>query len=150
MSTYKKYLKLFLFCRKDVAQACFYSTINLKSPSCDIDATTRRYFVDSYNNSSMKMKKEDVNISKALVVAMVHDPAGSNKVLPISETLTANNLSTSKTKSNDEGCGGGALEKKEKAKTMSRMKELLRWAAAAKSDNKGGKFIGRKVNIYFC
>lgn len=39
-------------------------------------------------------------------------------------------------------------EKGEKIKTISKMKlELLRWAAAAKSD-KGGKYIARKVRIH--
>ncbi|KAE8699545.1 hypothetical protein F3Y22_tig00110577pilonHSYRG00179 [Hibiscus syriacus] len=35
--------------------------------------------------------------------------------------------------------------KGDKTKAMSRMKELLRWAAATKSDKLSGKFIGRKV-----
>ncbi|XP_039032580.1 uncharacterized protein LOC120167714 [Hibiscus syriacus] len=35
--------------------------------------------------------------------------------------------------------------KGDKTKTMSRMKELLRWAAATKSEKLSGKFIGRKV-----
>ena len=97
----------------------------------------------------MKMKKEDV-IAKALVIGNNKiDQAGSgtttthggNKVLPISETAStlsnagANDKAASEKKERSKG---------EKGKTMSRMKELLRWAAAAKSE-KGGKFIGRKV-----
>jgi len=51
--------------------------------------------------------------------------------------------------SNNEKCS--TLEKKDKvkgdkAKAISRMKELLRWAASAKSE-KAGKYIGRKVNF---
>ena len=111
-------------CRKDVAKACFYSTLDLKR-------------FNSYNirpqhcTRSRKMKQEETTAHAV------------NKVLPVSDTT----LSSSARK-NEKCC---TLEKKEKvrgdkAKAMSRMKELLRWAAAAKSD-KAGKFIGRKVNF---
>lgn len=92
----------------------------------------------------MKTKKED--IARGLGISnnkidMASTHAG-NRVLPISEaTLSAS------TNANIEECS--TSEKKEKlkgdrGKTMSRMKELLRWAATAKSE-KGAKFIGRKV-----
>ncbi|PON65320.1 hypothetical protein TorRG33x02_270860 [Trema orientale] len=137
----KKYLKLFLLCRKDIATACFYSTLDLKSPSSGIN--TRQHWV-----SSMKMKKED--IARGLGISKVDQAShAGNRVLPISETT----LSTSTTSTNDTSSGHSS-EKKEKvnnkgdkSKTMSRMKELLRWAAAAKSE-KGGKFMGRKVLLF--
>lgn len=93
---------------------------------------------------SMKMKKED--ITRGLGISHKVDSAthAGNKVLPITEAT----LSTS-TNTNDQSQSGSSENKDrlkgEKSKTMSRMKELLRWAAAAKSE-KGGKFIGRKVH----
>ncbi|KAJ7950372.1 Arginine--tRNA ligase [Quillaja saponaria] len=88
----------------------------------------------------MKMKKED--IARGLGIKNKEDSAihVGNKVLPISDAPLSTSTSTI------EQCG--ISEKKErfkgdKTKTMSRMKELLRWASAVKTD-KGGKF-GRKV-----
>lgn len=91
----------------------------------------------------MKMKKED--IARGLGISPKVDSAanhGGNKVLPISETT----LSTSSTNSNDQCVSSEKKDrlKGEKTKALSRMKELLRWAAAAKSE-KGGKYISRKV-----
>ncbi|XP_024030078.1 uncharacterized protein LOC21398300 [Morus notabilis] len=90
----------------------------------------------------MKMKKED--IARGLGISKMDQTNHSgNKVLPISETT----LSTNNTSTNDQSVGTSEKKeklKRDKAKTMSRMKELLRWAAAAKSE-RAGKFIGRKV-----
>ncbi|KAF3436010.1 hypothetical protein FNV43_RR23102 [Rhamnella rubrinervis] len=130
----KKLKKIFPLCRTDIATACFYSTLNLKRPS---DINRQQDWI-----KSMKMKKEDIarglgiNINK---IDMASTHAG-NKVLPISEaTLSANtNIEECSTSENKEKLKG------DKGKTMSRMKELLRWAATAKSE-KGAKFIGRKV-----
>ncbi|ESR56877.1 hypothetical protein CICLE_v10021356mg [Citrus x clementina] len=72
------------------------------------------------------------------------DPHHGNKVLPISDS---SNAVTNNADRNNEQCGTAVESNKKdnhKTKTMSRMKELLRWAAAAKSE-KGGKFLGRKV-----
>lgn len=120
-------------CGSDIAKACFYSTLNLKSLG---SFNIRQHWVQS-----MKMKKED--IARGLGIGHKVDSTShvGNKVLPISETT-----SSTTTKTNDQ-CGTAEREDKvkgEKTKTISRMKELLRWAAAAKSE-KGGKFIGRKV-----
>ncbi|KAL6982411.1 hypothetical protein U1Q18_045671 [Sarracenia purpurea var. burkii] len=54
-----------------------------------------------------------------------------NKVLPIADAK-------------EPSCGGAApeIKKNRRAKAISRMKELLRWAAAAE---KGRRFLGRKV-----
>lgn len=80
-----------------------------------------------------------------------HDSAAvhaGNKVLPISDS---SNAVTNNADRNNEQCGTAVESNKKdnhKTKTMSRMKELLRWAAAAKAE-KGGKFLGRKVFQYF-
>ncbi|XP_043707083.1 uncharacterized protein LOC122656568 [Telopea speciosissima] len=66
-----------------------------------------------------------------LVVAHV-----GNKVLPISDSNDQHESSEKR----DQPKGN-------KAKAISRMKELLRWAAAAKAE-KGGKYISRKL-LYF-
>ncbi|KAF6141086.1 hypothetical protein GIB67_006531 [Kingdonia uniflora] len=69
-----------------------------------------------------------------------------NKVSPIWEGTISISTVTNKQ------CG--SLEKKDmikgdkRARTIARMKELMRWAAAVKT-GKGGKYIGRKVS-YFC
>ncbi|GAV70674.1 hypothetical protein CFOL_v3_14172 [Cephalotus follicularis] len=88
------------------------------------------------------MKKED--IARGLGFSNKAESAtyAGNKVLPISDAKLP-----SSTSDNDEKCA--VLKKKDKlkgdkTKTMSKMKELLRWAAAAKFE-KGGKFISRKV-----
>ncbi|CAK9163463.1 unnamed protein product [Ilex paraguariensis] len=90
----------------------------------------------------MKMKKEDS--FRGLGSSRMTDMAspGGNKVLPISEAALSppTNL--------NEQCA--MVENKDKAKadkskTISRMKELLRWAAAAARSEKGGNYISRKV-----
>ena len=118
--------------RRDRARACFYHTLNL------------RRLGSSHRRQSMKMKKED--IARGLGIGHKGDAAAhvGNKVLPISDTTLS-----SSTNANDQ-CG--TPEKKErikgeKSKPISRMKELLRWAAATRSE-KGGKFIGRKVYFF--
>lgn len=89
------------------------------------------------------LSRRDISITGGLGMSHKVDSAThhvGNKVLPITEATLI--LSTS----NDQ-CGTSEKKdrpKGDKSKTLSRMKELLRWAAAAKSD-KGGKFIGRKV-----
>ncbi|KAG6787351.1 hypothetical protein POTOM_008990 [Populus tomentosa] len=132
-----KYSWPFAFlCRKDVAEACFYSTLDLKR-------------IDSYNSRqqhctrSRKMKQEETAARGQVITSNKVDPSAHacNKVLPVSDTTLSSSAST------NEKCS--SLEKKDKvrgdkAKAISRMKELLRWAASAKSE-KAGKYIGRKV-----
>ncbi|KAF8392054.1 hypothetical protein HHK36_022394 [Tetracentron sinense] len=101
------------------ARTHFYSTLNLKRLGRSFQK--RQHWIHT-----MKVKKED---SGAHV---------GNKVIPVCDKT-------------DEQCG--SLEKKEKvkgdkSKAISRMKELLKWAAAAKSSEKGGQYIRRKV-LYF-
>ncbi|KAH9728903.1 hypothetical protein KPL70_009191 [Citrus sinensis] len=137
-----KHFKPFAFlCRKDVARACFDSTINLRR----LRSVNRRNWI----HAMCKMKK-DQEIARGLCSNdhhRAHDSAAvhaGNKVLPISDS---SNAVTNNADRNNEQCGTAVESNKKdnhKTKTMSRMKELLRWAAAAKSE-KGGKFLGRKV-----
>ncbi|KAL5862172.1 hypothetical protein ACOSQ3_003456 [Xanthoceras sorbifolium] len=137
-----KHLKPFACsCRKHVKEACFYSTLNLRRIVGKVNK--RQHWI-----YSMKMKKEDHIIARGLGSTHKANSAAAshagNKVIPISDsTLSSSNIT------NDQQCGAYNTNNKNvkgdhKTKTISRMKELLRWAAAAKSD-KGGKFIGRKV-----
>ncbi|KAI3449872.1 hypothetical protein Pfo_006537 [Paulownia fortunei] len=87
------------------------------------------------------MKKED--IARGLGICQKADSSThvGNKVLPIADTAQSSSAN------NNDQCPN--VDKKEKTKgdkmkTLSRMKELLKWAAAAKAE-KGGKYIGRKV-----
>lgn len=89
----------------------------------------------------MKMKKEDIvqrlkfggTPRKLANDVVVHV---GNKVLPVNESTTT--LSSTKNQNPEKG---------DRTKTITRMRELLKWAAAAKSE-KGGKYIGRKVCFY--
>ncbi|XVF32237.1 hypothetical protein REPUB_Repub17cG0064200 [Reevesia pubescens] len=131
----KKFKPFIFLCNKDAPKACFYSTIYLSR----VRSSHRR---QQHMNQSMKMKKED--IAKGLVVVNKSDSAthAGNKILPLSVAALSSSSSTDDKYSSNEK--KDKLIKADKTKTMSRMKELLRWAAAAKSE-KGGKFIGRKV-----
>lgn len=92
----------------------------------------------------MKMKKEEIARGQGIITSKVDSSAhAGNKVIPVSDTTLPSSSGA------NEQCG--TLEKKDKLrgdklKAVSKMKELLRWAAAAKSE-KGGKFLGRKVNF---
>ncbi|XVF81147.1 hypothetical protein PTKIN_Ptkin15bG0133400 [Pterospermum kingtungense] len=93
----------------------------------------------------MKMKKEDM--ARGLVTVHKSDSSNhsGNKVLPLS-TETVLSSSTSRTDHQCNTSGKKDKPKGDKTKAISRMKELLRWAAAAAKSEKGsGKFIGRKV-----
>ncbi|KAK9140725.1 hypothetical protein Scep_010406 [Stephania cephalantha] len=122
-----------LLCRGNATE-CFYSTLNLKCLG---------RFDNRHNNLYQ------VRVKGQELLHMGHKAAESpahvgNKVLPICEASVTSSTST------DDQCVSS--EKKEKQKggdknnTISRMKELLRWAAASQAE-KGGKYIaiGRKV-----
>ncbi|GER25009.1 jasmonate-zim-domain protein 1 [Striga asiatica] len=114
---------LFNFTRKN---SYLYHTLNLKS---FISCRKR-----PHSANSMKMKEE-------LGIAQKSDSNVGNKVLPITDTSHS---------SNDEQCPNPDKKEKskgDKMKTLFRMKELLKWAAAAKAE-KGGKYIGRKVLLF--
>ncbi|KAL5057827.1 hypothetical protein RYX36_029431, partial [Vicia faba] len=125
-----KNLKIFSFIhRKDIPKAWFFRTLNLRRIGFN-----RRHFV-----YSMKTKKDETSREEAIVnkTDSTTGHAG-NKVLPITHETP---LSSSSAERNDEGDINTT-----KKKPISRMKELLRWGASAKTD-KGGKFYGRKVLI---
>ncbi|CAI9107469.1 OLC1v1006822C1 [Oldenlandia corymbosa var. corymbosa] len=135
--------------KKDIAKACFYGTIHLKRVgSCQ----RREYFV-----KNMKMKKEDL----ARGLGMISSHKAESKVLPITDQQnsttpppSSSSSPTSKETDQQKQCSTSStttntVEKKEKikgdkAKTISKMKELLRWAAATKAE-KGGRYLSRKV-----
>ncbi|KAL3647655.1 hypothetical protein CASFOL_008623 [Castilleja foliolosa] len=111
--------------KKDVSKTYFYHTLNLKTT------------LTSFNERSMKMmKKEDI----ARGLGISQKPDSGNKVLPITDSSTNNNEQCSKIDKKEKTKG-------DKMKTISRLKELIRWAAAAKAE-KGGKYIGRKVLLF--
>lgn len=116
-----KNLKIFSFLsRKDIPKAWFLRTLNLRRIGFN-----RRHFV-----YSMKTKKDESSREEAIVNKTDSTTHAGNKVLPIThETPLSSSAETKK-------------------KPISRMKELLRWAASAKTD-KGGKFYGRKVILFF-
>lgn len=133
---HSKFTPFAILCRKDVAKACFYSTINLRK----LGSLHRR----QNPIHTKRMKKEDIARGLGIISQKADSGSahGGNKVLPISDTA----LASSATSAHGES---GSSEKKEnvkgdKVKAISRMKELLRWAAASKAE-KGGKFISRKV-----
>lgn len=93
---------------------------------------------------SVKTKGEDIIIQG---LGITHDADTAihvgNKVLPITDTTPQSSLA-------NEMDLLTSLDMKEKTKgyktkAVSRMKDLLRWAAAAAKAEKGGKYIGRKV-----
>ncbi|KAK7292988.1 hypothetical protein RJT34_15848 [Clitoria ternatea] len=131
-----KNLKIFTFLyRKDIPKAFFYSTLNLKR----LGGFNRRHFL-----YFMKMKRQES--SREVGTVNKADSAGhvGNKVLPITEAPFSSSAErngqcdTAETKDQTKG---------DKRKPMSRVKELLRWAASAKTE-KGGKFNGRKVLMF--
>ncbi|TKY66082.1 hypothetical protein E2542_SST08945 [Spatholobus suberectus] len=131
-----KNFKTFTFLyRKDIPKAFFYGTLNLKR----LGSFNRRQFF-----YFMKMKREEP--SREVGGVNKADSAGhvGNKVLPITEAPLSSSAErkdqcdTTETKDQTKG---------DKKKPMSRMKELLRWAASAKTE-KGGKFNGRKILMF--
>lgn len=87
------------------------------------------------------MKKEDIarglgiSNNKGADLAAAH--VGNTKVLPISGAALSSSQCGNEEKKDQKA-------KSDKTKTLSKMKELLRWAAATKAE-KGGKYISRKV-----
>ncbi|XP_031403959.1 uncharacterized protein LOC116213232 [Punica granatum] len=132
----RKFKPFKILCRKDVAKACFYSLIDLRRLR---SFNTRRHW--KVLRSRMK---EDIARGLGMISQKATETSGShvgNKVLPINDlntTISSSSCDEPGKKDKDQKAKG------DKMKAMSRMKELLRWAAAAKT-KKGGKFISRKV-----
>lgn len=132
-----KNLKLLAFiCGKDISKTCFYSTLNLDRKG----NLNRRHCVHS-----MKMKGDE--LSRGVRINRKADSGFQvgRKVLPITEA----SFSTS-TERNGQCCTTETKyypTKGDKKKSISRMKELYRWAAAGKKE-KRGKFNEKKVNFF--
>lgn len=121
-----------LLCRKDIAKSCFYSTINIKRPRTQGFDNMHQYWIQ-------KMKKEDI-VREIREIGQKADSSSAHagtRVLPITDASIVEQCSN---KTDKKVMPNG--ESKNKAK--SRMKELLRWAMASKSE-KGGRFITGKV-----
>ncbi|XP_057437022.1 uncharacterized protein LOC130729321 [Lotus japonicus] len=131
-----KNLKLLAFVyRKDIPKACFYKTINLKR----LGSFHRRHFL-----ISMKMKKEESSREEGVVTKTDSTAHVGNKVLPITEAPLSSsaqrNGQCDATENKDQSKG-------DRKKTISKMKELIRWAAFSKTE-KGGKFYGKKILMF--
>ncbi|KAL1190575.1 hypothetical protein V5N11_032854 [Cardamine amara subsp. amara] len=120
----RSYKGIWLWCRKDVSNACFYSTLTLRR----LDSFKREHLL----RSMAKMKKAQEG-GEEEVTSTRFDPKKAIKVL---EQEKQDETNKEKAKSE---------QSKSKA-TLSRMKELMRWAAAAKSD-KALKFFTPKVMV---
>lgn len=96
------------------------------------------------------MKKEDIARGLKLSGTQKKDDIVvrvGKKVLPVNESTTKS--SSSKTPTLTPNLSFDLKkEKGDRTKTISRMKELLRWAAANAKSEKGGKYIARKVCFY--
>ncbi|XP_016498845.1 uncharacterized protein LOC107817510 [Nicotiana tabacum] len=121
-------------CRnKDISQEYFYSTIHLRR----VETQHFEYCMNMKNKS----------VTRGLSIShKATESVGHTQVLPITDSASSSSSSSSR---NDKArCSNGEKKdeksKGDKAKTISKMKELLRWAAAAKSE-KGRQYIGRKV-----
>ncbi|XP_073152569.1 uncharacterized protein [Henckelia pumila] len=132
-----KSLNLFYFFQgKDIPKNWSHHTFHLKR----LASFQRR----QSSVHSMKMKSGE--IAQGLGVAHMADSATTyvgSKILPITDVTTQ----PSAANCNDQ-CSKECTKEKangRKTKAISRMKELLRWAAAAAKAEKGGKYIGRKV-----
>lgn len=93
----------------------------------------------------MKMKKEESSRDKAIVGKTDSTTHGGNKILPVT-----NETPLSSSAERNDQCDNTLSKdqmKGDKKKPISRMKELLRWAASVKTE-KGGKFTGKKVNHF--
>ncbi|XP_012085142.1 uncharacterized protein LOC105644415 [Jatropha curcas] len=137
-----RFRRFAFLCTKEVATAFFYSTINLRRLT-----SINRRGQQNWIYSMKKMKKEDINKGQSINNMNKVDSANNvvgNKVLPITDTTLSCSSSISPSNGQCDSLEKKNMLKGDKTKAMSRMKELLRWAAAAKSDKKGN-FIGRKV-----
>ncbi|XP_010241146.1 PREDICTED: uncharacterized protein LOC104585841 [Nelumbo nucifera] len=118
------------------AKACFYSTLNLK----------RLGSLGKGQNWMQSLRLKEEELARQLVMGHKVDLAAhvGNKVLPLCDAPAS-----ASTTMNDQ-CGSSEKKDKpkgERTRAISRMKELLRWASAAKSE-KGGKHISRKVLLF--
>ncbi|XP_055811774.1 uncharacterized protein LOC129881674 isoform X2 [Solanum dulcamara] len=122
-SSRSKNINLFnILCRKDIGKEYFYSTIQLRR----VGSYHRRQHFEY----CMKMKKENLKLSHKADSTVV---GNITQILPITHDST-----------NDHKDGAETIKGDKTKMSISKMKELLRWAAAAKTD-KGTKYITRKI-----
>lgn len=93
----------------------------------------------------MKMKKQ--TLSRGLSFRRKTD-SSTAKVLPVTDAAVGTPASRNGHKEQNFSADTKEKAKGDQTKTTSKMKELIKWAAAAKSQ-KGGKYFGRKVKISF-
>ncbi|KAE8684605.1 hypothetical protein F3Y22_tig00111105pilonHSYRG00054 [Hibiscus syriacus] len=117
----KRFKPVIFLCNKDIAKACFFSTIYLRK--VDTSRTTHHHHhqQQSHSQTIMKMKKGGFIIA--------NHKSDSSKVSPLSEAQVV----VSSTNDHHQ-CGSSNETKDKKPKPMSRMKELLRWSASSKSE----------------
>ncbi|KAK6940553.1 hypothetical protein RJ641_030084 [Dillenia turbinata] len=126
--------------RRGNAKACFYNTLNLKRLGSF--RHQRKVWIHC-----MKMKEDDVSNEVNISHKTDASTHGGNKVLPISDTTPSSSSSSTSSHEQCKFSGKKSRFNGDKNKVISRIKELIRWAAAAKAE-KGGKYITRKV-LYF-
>ncbi|KAL4341268.1 hypothetical protein GQ457_08G020730 [Hibiscus cannabinus] len=131
----KKFKPIIFMCNKDIAKACVYTSIYLKKVHSSSGTTHHRQQPHSQAMMKMKMKKEG-----SVVVSHKSD---SSRVSPLSEAQVAVSSSTN-AHGHLQQCSGSKEKKEKKPKTMSRMKELLRWAASSAKSEKGGGNLSKK------
>ncbi|MED6121458.1 hypothetical protein PIB30_030303 [Stylosanthes scabra] len=149
-----KNLKAFAFtCGKDIPKDCFYRNLNLNQRSDFVDSMRMMKRQEFSRGVVMGMVITNNNEDSSSSVAASQN-VGNKKVLPISEgssSLSTNSSERSEqcrtleTIDDKDQSKGDDNKKNMKKKTISRMKEILRWAAAAKSVKRTRKFNGQKV-----
>ncbi|KAK8650776.1 hypothetical protein V6N13_140402 [Hibiscus sabdariffa] len=133
----KKLKPIIFLCNKDIAKPCFYTSIYLKKVDSSSGTTHHRQQPHSQAMMKMKMKKEG-----SVVVSHKSD---SSRVSPLSEAQVAVSSSTN-ARCHLQQCSGSKEKKDKKPKTMSRMKQLLRWAASSAKSEKGEGNLSKKVD----
>ncbi|CAN1131252.1 hypothetical protein LINPERHAP2_LOCUS6295 [Linum perenne] len=103
-----------VLCRRDVAKDCFFSTIHLKP----VDCSNRQERWTQYMKKMKIQKQKKEEAGRKLDSTHV-----GNKVLPVAGERSPSPPSKTAATVN-------------KTRGVSRMKELVRWAAGAKSDKK--------------
>ncbi|KAJ0234649.1 Uncharacterized protein HA466_0272240 [Hirschfeldia incana] len=117
----RNYRRIWLWCQKDIADACFYNTLNLRRLG--------------------SLKREHLLRAMAKMKAQV----GEEKEVPLTRFDPKKAITALEPEKREESNKEKAKSEQSKSKaTLSRMKELIRWAAAAKSD-KAAKFFTPKI-----
>ncbi|KAL0655834.1 hypothetical protein Bca4012_076418 [Brassica carinata] len=122
----RNYRRIWLWCQKDVADACFYSTLNLRRLG--------------------SLKREHLLRAMAKLKAQV----GEEKEVPLTRFDPKKAIKAVEPEKHEESKKEKVNSEQTKAKTkatLSRMKELIKWAAAAKSDKAAKFFTPKQTSI---